>query len=72
MGAGPRAAPDRLPRKRPCLPLRRCTKPRSGLPGVWNACGTPGSSELMYRAHCSCRKSQFSIRLLMASPFSRP
>eukprot|EP00959_Pyramimonas_sp_CCMP1952_P018395 389015-Pyramimonas_sp.AAC.1 len=36
--------PLRLPRKRPCLPFSRCTNPRSGLPGVWKFCGSPGSS----------------------------
>mmetsp|Transcript_21938 Transcript_21938/g.54256 ORF Transcript_21938/g.54256 Transcript_21938/m.54256 type:complete len:285 (-) Transcript_21938:948-1802(-) len=64
--------PLRLPRNRPCLPLRRCTNPRSGLPGPWNCSDSPGSSELMYMAHWICRKSQFSIRLVMASPLSRP
>mmetsp|Transcript_13850 Transcript_13850/g.33183 ORF Transcript_13850/g.33183 Transcript_13850/m.33183 type:complete len:279 (-) Transcript_13850:980-1816(-) len=64
--------PLRLPRKRPCLPFRRCTKPRRGLPGPWYCRLRPGSSLLIYMAHWICRKSQFSIRLVMARPFSSP
>ena len=40
--------PDKFPRKRPCLPFRRWTKPRMGRWPGWE--GTPGSSELMYMA----------------------
>mmetsp|Transcript_9614 Transcript_9614/g.20489 ORF Transcript_9614/g.20489 Transcript_9614/m.20489 type:complete len:221 (-) Transcript_9614:515-1177(-) len=64
--------PLRLPLKRPCLPLSLCTKPRRGLPGVWNCRGSPGRSLLMSMAACTCRKSQFSIRFWMGSPRSRP
>lgn len=46
--------PDRLPRKRPCLPFSRCTKPRMGLPGIWYMELRPGRSELMYMAHWIC------------------
>mmetsp|Transcript_25735 Transcript_25735/g.72107 ORF Transcript_25735/g.72107 Transcript_25735/m.72107 type:complete len:238 (+) Transcript_25735:881-1594(+) len=64
--------PLRFPRNRPCLPLRRWTKPRRGLPWVWKACGSPGTSLLMYIAHCTCRKSQLSISWWMARPFCKP
>mmetsp|Transcript_18420 Transcript_18420/g.62709 ORF Transcript_18420/g.62709 Transcript_18420/m.62709 type:complete len:271 (+) Transcript_18420:390-1202(+) len=64
--------PLRFPLKRPCFPLSRCTKPRRGLPCCWYVCGRPGSSLLMYMAHCTCRKSQFSIRFAMFTPRSRP
>mmetsp|Transcript_25748 Transcript_25748/g.65472 ORF Transcript_25748/g.65472 Transcript_25748/m.65472 type:complete len:207 (+) Transcript_25748:641-1261(+) len=64
--------PLRLPRKRPCLPLSRCTNPLSGRPGVWYCAGRPGRSELMSMAACTCRKSQFSMRLEMGRPFSSP
>ena len=33
---------------------------------------TPGRSELMYTAHCTCRKSQFSAMFEIGSPFSSP
>mmetsp|Transcript_19776 Transcript_19776/g.62920 ORF Transcript_19776/g.62920 Transcript_19776/m.62920 type:complete len:283 (-) Transcript_19776:467-1315(-) len=59
--------PLRFPLNRPCLPLSRCTNPRSGFPGPWKARGSPGSSELMYIAHDTCRKSQFSMRLTMVA-----
>ena len=42
-----------------------------GLPGIWYMVARPGRSLLMYMAHWICRKSQFSIRLTMGSPFSR-
>lgn len=46
--------PDRLPRNRPCLPFRRCTKPREGRPVVWNCDGSPGRSLLISMAHWTC------------------
>mmetsp|Transcript_10924 Transcript_10924/g.28760 ORF Transcript_10924/g.28760 Transcript_10924/m.28760 type:complete len:229 (+) Transcript_10924:49-735(+) len=59
--------PERLPRKRPVLPLRRWLIPRSGLAPVEDG-GRPGRSELMYLAVSICRYSQFSMRRLMETP----
>ena len=64
--------PLRFPRNRPCFPFSLCTNPRRGFPGPWYCSDSPGSSLLMYMAHWIWRKSQFSIRFVMASPFSRP
>mmetsp|Transcript_3891 Transcript_3891/g.13707 ORF Transcript_3891/g.13707 Transcript_3891/m.13707 type:complete len:295 (-) Transcript_3891:837-1721(-) len=62
--------PERLPRKRPCFPLRRCTNPRMGFAG-WYAIGSPGNSLLMYVAHCTWSPSQTSIVCCTPSPSCR-
>lgn len=46
--------PDRFPRKRPCFPFRRWTKPR------FFESVTPGASLFMYSATCACRTAQQS------------
>mmetsp|Transcript_1228 Transcript_1228/g.3820 ORF Transcript_1228/g.3820 Transcript_1228/m.3820 type:complete len:241 (+) Transcript_1228:211-933(+) len=59
--------PDRLPRNRPPLPLRRWQKPRTCL----RDCCTsfiPGKSELMSIAYCSCKCSQASLSACTSEP----
>ena len=61
--------PLRLPRKRPCLPLRRWHSPRMGRLDL-TAGGSPGRSPLMSAATCTCRKSQFSATILDDAPLA--
>mmetsp|Transcript_2846 Transcript_2846/g.7458 ORF Transcript_2846/g.7458 Transcript_2846/m.7458 type:complete len:204 (+) Transcript_2846:235-846(+) len=58
--------PDRLPRKRPVLPLSLWHSERIGLRSYVD--GSPGTCELKYMATWICRKSQSSTSVLTGAP----
>mmetsp|Transcript_61869 Transcript_61869/g.108729 ORF Transcript_61869/g.108729 Transcript_61869/m.108729 type:complete len:241 (+) Transcript_61869:86-808(+) len=61
--------PDKLPRKRPCLPFKRWHSPRIALVPII-CLGMPGVSPLMNKATWICRYSQSSATIFIVAPFS--